>query len=58
MNAEGDIGFNAFNSQKITGQRTIDFIKYRQLLADAARFDDTLAEAVIGKPQKDTAEKK
>jgi 6-oxo-cyclohex-1-ene-carbonyl-CoA hydrolase len=51
MNAEAFIGFNAFNTQKITGQRTIDFIKYRQLLAQAATFDDTLAEAVMGKPK-------
>jgi 6-oxo-cyclohex-1-ene-carbonyl-CoA hydrolase len=51
MNTEADIGFNAFNAQKITGRRTIDFIKYRKLLADAAIFDDKLAEAVMGKPQ-------
>ncbi len=50
MNAEAFIGFNAFNTQKITGQRTIDFIKYRQLLAQAKTFDDDLAEAVLGKP--------
>jgi 6-oxo-cyclohex-1-ene-carbonyl-CoA hydrolase len=50
MNAEGFIGFNAFNTQKITGQRTIDFIKYRQLLAQGKTFDDDLAEAVMGKP--------
>jgi len=51
MNAEGFIGFNAFNTQKITGQRTIDFIKYRQLLAQGKTFDDDLAEAVMGKPK-------
>jgi 6-oxo-cyclohex-1-ene-carbonyl-CoA hydrolase len=51
MNAEADIGFNAFNTQKITGQRTIDFIKYRQLLAQAKSFDDELAEAVMPKPK-------
>ncbi len=51
MNAEAFIGFNAFNTQKITGQRTIDFIKYRQLLAQGKSFDDDLAEAVLGKPQ-------
>ena len=52
MNAEAFIGFNAFNTQKITGQRTIDFIKYRKALANADTFDDTMAEAVLGKPQK------
>lgn len=51
MNAEAFIGFNAFNTQKITGQRTIDFIKYRQLLAQGKTFDDDLAEAVMGKPK-------
>ena len=52
MNAEAFIGFNAFNTQKITGQRTIDFIKYRKALANVDTFDDTMAEAVLGKPQK------
>lgn len=51
MNAEAFIGFNAFNTQKITGQRTIDFIKYRQLLAQGKTFDDDLAEAVMAKPK-------
>jgi 6-oxo-cyclohex-1-ene-carbonyl-CoA hydrolase len=51
MNAEADIGFNAFNTQKITGQRTIDFIKYCQLLAQAKSFDDELAETVMPKPK-------
>ena len=52
MNAEAFIGFNAFNTQKITGQRTIDFIKYRKALANVDTFDDTMVEAVLGKPQK------
>jgi len=52
MNMEADIGFNAFNTQKITGQKTIDFIKYRQLLAKAKSFDKELIEAVMGKPKK------
>ena len=51
MNMEADIGFNAFNTQKITGQKTIDFIKYRQLLAQAKSFDNDLIEAVMGKPK-------
>jgi len=29
----------------------IDFIKYRQLLADGHAFDEELCEAVLGKPQ-------
>ena len=52
MNAEAFIGFNAFNTQKITGKRTIDFIKYRQLLAQAKAFDDELIESVMPKPSK------
>ncbi len=51
MNMEADIGFNAFNTQKITGQRTIDFIKYRQLLSQAKTFDSELIESVLGKPK-------
>lgn len=51
MNAEADIGFNAFNTSKITGQRTIDFIKYRKLLSQAKSFDNELIESVLGKPK-------
>ena len=53
MNMEADIGFNAFNSQKITGQRTIDFIKYRQLLSQAKTFDSELIESVLPKPKEE-----
>ena len=51
MNNEGYFGFNAFNAQKITGKRTIDFIKYRQMLAQGHSIDDELIEDVLGKPQ-------
>lgn len=51
MNNEAWMGFNAFNSKKITGQDTIDFIKYRQLIAQGAQIDDDFAEAVLGKPK-------
>ena len=51
MNGEAFIGFNAFNTQQITGQRTIDFIKYRLLLAEGKPFDDALVEAVLPKPK-------
>ena len=51
MNMEADIGFNAFNTQKITGQRTIDFIKYRQWLSQAKTFDSELIESVLPKPK-------
>jgi 6-oxocyclohex-1-ene-carbonyl-CoA hydrolase len=52
MNMEAYIGFNTFNTQKETGQRRIDFIKYRQLTAQGHAFDDDLAEQVMPKPQK------
>jgi 6-oxo-cyclohex-1-ene-carbonyl-CoA hydrolase len=52
MNAEAFLGFNAFNMQKVTGKREIDFLTYRKLLAEARTFDDGLAEEVMAKPQK------
>jgi len=49
MNMEAYLGFNAFNTQKLTGERTIDFVKYRQLLAEAKTFDEKLVEEVMPK---------
>ena len=51
MSGEAFLGFHAFNTKKITGQDVIDFVKYRQLLAEGAYQDDTLFEAVLGKPK-------
>ncbi|MEJ5378343.1 MAG: 6-oxocyclohex-1-ene-1-carbonyl-CoA hydratase [bacterium] len=51
MMTEAYLGFNAFNTKKITGKDLIDFIKYRQLLAQAHPFDQELMEAVLAKPQ-------
>ncbi len=51
MNMEAWLGFNAFNTSDLTGQRTIDFIKYRQLLAQGHQYDDELMEAVMPKPK-------
>jgi len=51
MNTEAWLGFNAFNTSKLTGQRTVDFIKYRQLVAKGQSYDDAFAEAVIAKPK-------
>jgi len=51
MNMEAYLGFNAFNTEDITGQRRIDFIKYRQLIAQGHSFDDDLAEQVMPKPK-------
>jgi len=52
MATEAFLGFNAFNTKKITGVDTIDFVKYRQLLNEGARLDADLFEAVIAKPKK------
>ena len=51
MNTEAWLGFNAFKTSNLTGKRTIDFIKYRQLIAQGHLYDDDLMEAVIGKPK-------
>lgn len=53
MNGEAFLGFSAFNTEKFTGHREVDFIKYRQMLAQGHPCDDELAEAVIFPPQKD-----
>jgi 6-oxo-cyclohex-1-ene-carbonyl-CoA hydrolase len=50
MSGEAFLGFHAFNSKKITGKDTIDFIKYRQLIAEGKEMDDALFEAVLAKP--------
>ena len=51
MSGEAFLGFHAFNTRKITGKDTIDFIKYRQLVAEGIFADDKMFEAVLGKPK-------
>jgi 6-oxo-cyclohex-1-ene-carbonyl-CoA hydrolase len=51
MNYEAFLGFGAFNTKKITGTDVIDFIKFRQLIAQGAAADEATFEAVLGKPQ-------
>lgn len=51
-NCEFYLGMNAFNSDKLTGQREIDFMEYRRQLAKIHPFDDELAEKVLAKPKK------
>ncbi len=53
MNTEAWLGFNAFNTSSLTGQREIDFIKYRQLIAQGHPYDDELMEAVLAKPKQE-----
>ncbi len=51
MNYDAFLGFNAFNTKKITGTDVIDFIKWRQLIAEGApAIAETFAE-VLGKPK-------
>ncbi len=51
MNYEAYMGFNAFNTKKITGQDTIDFIKYRQLVGEGQEIGEALYEQIFGTPQ-------
>jgi len=51
MMGEAYLGFGAFNSKKITGTDTIDFIKYRQNIAEGKLVDEKFFEEVLGKPQ-------
>jgi 6-oxo-cyclohex-1-ene-carbonyl-CoA hydrolase len=52
MGGEAFLGFGAFNTKKITGQDTIDFIKFRQNIADSRLWDEEMFAEVLGKPQK------
>lgn len=51
MATEAFMGFHAFNTRKLTGKDTIDFIKYRQLLAEGRALDADLFEEVLPRPK-------
>jgi 6-oxo-cyclohex-1-ene-carbonyl-CoA hydrolase len=51
MGGEAFLGFGAFNTKKITGQDTIDFIKFRQNIAECKAWDYDMFAEVLGKPQ-------
>jgi 6-oxo-cyclohex-1-ene-carbonyl-CoA hydrolase len=51
MSSEAFLGFTAFNTKKITGQDTIDFIKYRQLISAGRTVNEDLFEEVLGQPK-------
>jgi 6-oxo-cyclohex-1-ene-carbonyl-CoA hydrolase len=55
MATEAFLGFNAFNTKKLTGQDTIDFVRYRQLIAEGHEMDEAAFEAVMGRPQEQKA---
>jgi 6-oxo-cyclohex-1-ene-carbonyl-CoA hydrolase len=51
MSGEAFLGFGAFNTKKITGQDTIDFIKFRQNLAESKLWDMDMFADVMGTPK-------
>jgi 6-oxo-cyclohex-1-ene-carbonyl-CoA hydrolase len=51
MGGEAFLGFGAFNTKKITGQDTIDFIKFRQNIAECRSWDMDMFAEVMGKPK-------
>jgi len=52
MGGEAFLGFGAFNTKKITGKDTIDFIKFRKNIADSRAWDMDMFAEVLGEPQK------
>jgi 6-oxocyclohex-1-ene-carbonyl-CoA hydrolase len=51
MGGEAFLGFGAFNTKKITGQDTIDFIKFRQNIAETKLWDMDMFGEVMAKPE-------
>jgi 6-oxo-cyclohex-1-ene-carbonyl-CoA hydrolase len=51
MGGEAFLGFGAFNTKKITGQDTIDFIQFRQNIADSQMWNEEMFASVMGKPK-------
>ena len=51
MNGEAFLGFTAFNNRKATGRDTIDFVKYRQLVAEGAMMDEDFFASVLPAPE-------
>ena len=51
MSNEAFLGFQAFNTRKITGTDTIDFIKYRQGLAEGRLANEEFFAEVLAKPK-------
>ena len=54
MNYEAFLGFGAFNARKLTGKDTIDFLKFRQLIAQGKLAEDKMYEQVLPKPKQQT----
>jgi len=52
MNGDAWLGFNAFNTQKLTGSSVIDHIELRRQIAKGHIYNEELAEMVLPKPKK------
>ncbi|MBN2040277.1 MAG: 6-oxocyclohex-1-ene-1-carbonyl-CoA hydratase [Spirochaetes bacterium] len=52
MGGEAFLGFGAFNTKKMTGRDTVDFIKFRQNIAESKSWDMDMFAEVLGKPEK------
>jgi 6-oxo-cyclohex-1-ene-carbonyl-CoA hydrolase len=52
MSCEAFLGFGAFNTKEITGRDVIDFVRYRQLVAEGALMDEQAFAEVLAKPKK------
>ncbi|MBU2497559.1 MAG: 6-oxocyclohex-1-ene-1-carbonyl-CoA hydratase [Proteobacteria bacterium] len=52
MAGEAFLGFGAFNTKKITGKDVVDFIKFRQNIAETKGWDMDMFAEVLAKPQK------
>jgi 6-oxo-cyclohex-1-ene-carbonyl-CoA hydrolase len=50
MSSEAFLGFHAFNTKKITGEDRIDFIRYRQLIAEGREVNDEFFAECLAKP--------
>jgi len=51
MSGEAFLGFGAFNTKKVTGMDTIDFIKFRQNITDMRTWDLEMFSEALGKPK-------
>lgn len=50
MMLDAFLGFHAFSTRKLTGKDTIDFIKYRQLVAEGRLMELDALEEIMPKP--------
>ena len=51
MGGEVFLGFGTFNTRKTTGKDTIDFLRFRQNIADCRRWAMEMFAEVMGQPK-------